>query len=139
MSPDAGPPVPDRHADDGRAPAGGHPTPGPGDGPTRDKPGMPPPSPPDAFGPEQMHSSLTPRGEHVAWSALGSLLAGPIVWGGVGFLLDRWLGTGRILTAVGVVVGSLTAFYIVYLRFGREERVLDRDPADPSTREGPPC
>jgi F0F1-type ATP synthase assembly protein I len=68
-----------------------------------------------------MHSALTPRGEHVAWSALGSLLAGPIVWGGVGFLLDRWLGTGRVLTAVGVVVGSLTAFYIVYLRFGRDE------------------
>ena len=84
-------------------------------------PEQPPPSGPDAFAPAPMHSSLTPRGEHVAWSALGSLLAGPVVWGGVGFLLDRWLGTGRVLTAIGVVVGSLTAFYIVYLRFGREE------------------
>jgi F0F1-type ATP synthase assembly protein I len=68
-----------------------------------------------------VHGALQPRGQDVAFSALGSLLAGPIVWGGVGFLLDRWLGTGRTFTAIGVVVGSLTAFYIVYLRFGRDE------------------
>lgn len=66
-----------------------------------------------------MHPSLQPQGESVAWSAMGSLLAGPIVWGGVGYLLDQWLDTGRLLMAVGVVVGSLTSFYIVYLRFGR--------------------
>ncbi|HEX6886852.1 MAG TPA: AtpZ/AtpI family protein [Candidatus Nanopelagicales bacterium] len=69
-----------------------------------------------------MHPSLQPSGEAVAWSALGSLLAGPIVWGGVGFLLDRHFGTGRLLTAIGVVVGSLAAFYIVYLRFGRDDQ-----------------
>ena len=67
-----------------------------------------------------MHPSLVPQGESVAWSAMGSLLAGPLVWGGVGYLLDQWLGTGRVLTAIGLVVGSLTAFYIVYLRFGRD-------------------
>lgn len=68
--------------------------------------------------PEQ---GLEPQGESVAWSALGSLLSGPIVWGGVGLLLDMWLGTGRIFTAVGVLVGALTAFYIVYVRFGRDQ------------------
>lgn len=79
----------------------------------------PPEDPPDR---ERLHGALQPRGEDVAWSALGSLLAGPIVWGGVGFLLDGWLGTGRALTAVGVVVGALTSFYIVYLRFGRDDQ-----------------
>jgi F0F1-type ATP synthase assembly protein I len=68
-----------------------------------------------------MHGALRPRGEDVAWSALGSLLAGPIVWGGVGYLLDEALGTGRVLTAIGVVVGALAGFYIVYLRFGRDD------------------
>jgi hypothetical protein len=68
-----------------------------------------------------MHPALRPRGEAVAWSALGSLLAGPLVWGGIGYLADRWLGTGRLLTALGVVGGSMTAFYIVYLRFGRDD------------------
>ncbi len=64
---------------------------------------------------------LRPQGEDVAWSAIGTLLSGPIVWGGVGMLVDRWAGTGRAFTAIGFVVGSLTAFYIVYVRFGREE------------------
>jgi F0F1-type ATP synthase assembly protein I len=89
----------------------------------------PTPDPPGTSGqdgaetPEKrpMHPSLEPTGEHVAHSAIGSLLGGVIVWGGVGLLLDHLLGTGRVLTAVGVVVGSLTGFVIVYLRFGRNE------------------
>jgi len=31
------------------------------------------------------------------------------------------LQTGRVLTAVGIVVGFLTGFFIVYVRFGRDE------------------
>lgn len=72
-------------------------------------------------GPRHRRSPLRPQGEDVAWSALGSLLAGPLVWGGVGILVDRWLGTQRTFAAIGIVVGSLTAFYIVYVRFGRDE------------------
>jgi ATP synthase protein I len=89
--------------------------------PATDPPGTP--GNDGAAAPEKrpMHPSLEPTGEHVAHSAIGSLLGGVIVWGGVGLLLDHWLGTGRVLTAVGVVVGSLTGFVIVYLRFGRNE------------------
>ena len=80
-------------------------------------------SAPDPHAPpaRPLHPSVAPTGEHVAHSAIGSLLGGVIVWGGVGLLLDHWLGTGRVLTAVGVVVGSLTGFAIVYLRFGRDD------------------
>ena len=100
-----------------------------GPDPAPDQPGSPGgPGPdraatPDPSGSEKrpMHPSLEPTGEHVAHSAIGSLLGGVIVWGGVGLLLDHWLGTGRVLTALGVVVGSLTGFVIVYLRFGRDE------------------
>ncbi len=76
--------------------------------------------PAPAESPTELHGALAPRGEDVAWSALGTLLGGPITWGGIGWLLDRWLGTSPLLTAIGVVVGSLTAFGIVYLRFGRD-------------------
>ena len=102
-------------ADDPGVPTG-HRRDDPARGGAPDGSDAPSPQPSDA----PLHASLTPRGEAVAWSALGSLLAGPIVWGGIGFLADRWLGTGRVLTAIGIVVGSLTAFYIVYLRFGRD-------------------
>lgn len=80
----------------------------------------PDPSPGKDRAERPMHPSLQPQGESVAWSALGTLLAGPITWGGLGWLLDRWLGTSPTLTAIGVVVGSLTAFGIVYVRFGRD-------------------
>ena len=76
---------------------------------------------PSAPGKAPMHPALEPTGEHVAHSAIGSLVGGVVVWAGVGLLLDHWLGTGRLLTAVGVVVGALTGFAIVYLRFGRDE------------------
>lgn len=94
--------------------------------PAPDRPGTPGhdgAATPDPLAPGKrpMHPSLEPTGEHVAHSAIGSLLGGVIVWGGVGLLLDHWLGTGRVLTALGVVVGSLTGFAIVYLRFGRDE------------------
>lgn len=106
------------------------------DGPMAGEPGSPEPGGsgpgvsgphrshgPDPFAPAKatMHPSLEPTGEHVAHSAIGSLVGGVLVWGGVGLLLDHWLGTGRVLTALGVVVGSLTGFLIVYLRFGRDE------------------
>jgi ATP synthase protein I len=97
-----------------------------GSDPAPDQGGAPGPdgaagSDPSVAGKRPMHPSLEPTGEHVAHSAIGSLLGGVLVWGGVGLLLDHWLGTGRVLTAVGVVVGSLTGFLIVYLRFGRNE------------------
>ena len=47
-----------------------------------------------APGKAPMHPALEPTGEHVAHSAIGSLVGGVVVWGRVGLLLDHWLGTG---------------------------------------------
>jgi F0F1-type ATP synthase assembly protein I len=44
-----------------------------------------------------------------------------MVWGGLGYLADRVLGTEPALTIAGVVLGAATAFYIVYVRFGRDQ------------------
>jgi F0F1-type ATP synthase assembly protein I len=60
------------------------------------------------------------RGEGMVWSAIGTLIAGPVVWGGFGWALDRWLETPRVFTAAGVVVGFITSLYIVYIKFGRD-------------------
>ena len=74
--------------------------------PAPEQPGTPGPegsATPDPSEPEKrpMHPSVEPTGEHVAHSAIGSLVGGVLVWGGVGLLLDHWLGTGRVLTASG--------------------------------------
>ena len=57
------------------------------------------------------------RGADVVWSVIGTLIAGVLAWGGIGWLLDRWLGT-RFLVAVGVIVGAAGAFYLIIRRHG---------------------
>jgi ATP synthase protein I len=74
-----------------------------------------------------MHQSSDDRpglgqGEDVAWSALSSLLAGLLLWLGIGWLLDWYFGTGRIFTSIGVFVGFGLGMYIVYVRFGRDPK-----------------
>jgi F0F1-type ATP synthase assembly protein I len=65
-------------------------------------------------GPEREPSG---RGAEMVWSIIGTLIAGVLAWGGIGWLLDRWLGT-RYLVAVGVVVGMAGAFYLIVKRYG---------------------
>ena len=57
------------------------------------------------------------RGSEVVWSILGTLIAGVLAWGGIGWLLDRWLGT-EFLVAVGILLGMAGAFYLIIKRYG---------------------
>ncbi len=58
-----------------------------------------------------------PDGMGQGWASLGTLLSGMLVWGGVGWLLDRVLGT-TFCVPVGVLVGLASAVYLVYVRSG---------------------
>ena len=57
--------------------------------------------------------------ENAVWSIFGYLLSGLLVWGGVGWALDHFLGTGFFLL-IGLVVGAGSAITIIWYRFGRE-------------------
>lgn len=48
---------------------------------------------------------------------LGTLLSGLLVWGGIGWLVDRWLGT-VLAFPVGTVLGMIGSFYLIHKRFG---------------------
>ena len=61
-----------------------------------------------------------------AWSGMGTgasvtatMVAGMLVWGGAGYLVDRLAGTAHVFTTVGVLLGACCGVYLVYLRFGR--------------------
>lgn len=57
------------------------------------------------------------------------LLAATLTWAGIGWLADRWLGTGPWLLAIGAIVGNAAGLYLVWLRSGRmDER--DRQQRD---------
>lgn len=60
------------------------------------------------------------KGESQAWSAISTLVAGPAVWGGLGWFADQWAGTRPTFTAVGAMVGFITSFYLVIRKLGRD-------------------
>ena len=54
---------------------------------------------------------------------LSYLITGPLLYGGLGWLLDEWLGT-QFLVAVGIVGGMMLSIYVVYVRYGTRESSL---------------
>lgn len=61
-------------------------------------------------------------GMGVGWVITATMLAGVVVWGGAGLLLDRLVGTTDVFLAIGMLVGAAGSTYIVYLRYGKENR-----------------
>ena len=45
------------------------------------------------------------------------LISGIVVYGGVGWLLDRWLGFDSLFLPIGVVFGVAAGGYLGYMRF----------------------
>ncbi len=55
-----------------------------------------------------------PKGD--PWHAFGYVVAGVALYGLLGWLLDRWLGT-RYLVAVGILAGAGLGIYMTFARF----------------------
>lgn len=54
-----------------------------------------------------------------AWMIVSHLLAGILLYGGIGWLLSLWLGHRAVLVASGVIVGSALSLYLVHVRISR--------------------
>lgn len=57
-------------------------------------------------------------GADAGWSAVGYLLGGMIVWGGAGWLLDRWLGLPNVGLLIGLIGGTVAGVYLIVKRLG---------------------
>jgi F0F1-type ATP synthase assembly protein I len=55
-----------------------------------------------------------PQGD--PWNAFGYLVSGVLLYGLIGWGLDRWLGTS-FLVAIGIIVGAALGTYQTYKRF----------------------
>lgn len=73
------------------------------------------PSPDGHYEPEVEGMS---RQTDLANAVIGYLLAGPMGFGILGFLLDLWLDT-RFLLPVGVIIGMVLSMYTIWFRYGR--------------------
>lgn len=54
-----------------------------------------------------------------AWAVISYLLGGVILYGGLGWLLDLWLGT-RGFVAGGIVLGAAAGVTLVWLRYSKQ-------------------
>lgn len=74
----------------------------------------------------QQRNPSTPsdsRGD--AWHAFGALVAGVLVYGLIGWALDRWWGTS-FLVVIGILVGAALGIYMTWKRFNAPQS--DRPP-----------
>jgi F0F1-type ATP synthase assembly protein I len=60
---------------------------------------------------------------------------GTILFMGLGYLVDRWLGFLPFLTIAGTIVGSVLSFVWVYRKLQQEERAYEVE--HPRKRRGP--
>ena len=63
-------------------------------------------------------------GHNAAWMIVGNLIAGIVIYGGLGWLISLWVGHRSILIAAGVLFGLATSTYLVHVRL----KALDSDP-----------
>jgi F0F1-type ATP synthase assembly protein I len=55
----------------------------------------------------------------VGWAITSTLIAGMLVMGALGYLVDALFGTERVFTGIGFVLGAALGVYAVYLRYGK--------------------
>lgn len=65
-----------------------------------------------------------PQGD--PWNAFGYLVSGVLLYGLIGWGLDRWLGTS-FLVAVGIIAGAALGTYQTYKRFQITDDEPDED------------
>ena len=64
--------------------------------------------------PVPAESGTTPQGD--PWLAFGYLVAGVLLYGGIGWALDRWLNTS-FLVVVGILFGAGLGMFMTWRRF----------------------
>lgn len=71
---------------------------------------------------DDAYRSVGPHGEAEAWTVLAYLISGPLLYGGLGWLADRWLGTAPVFVLIGILGGMALALYLVWVRYGAHDR-----------------
>ncbi|NUS73312.1 MAG: hypothetical protein HOQ05_07895 [Corynebacteriales bacterium] len=55
-------------------------------------------------------------GANVGWAIVATLISGIVFWGGVGWLIDWWLGT-KFIVGIGIVLGAIGAIVLIFKKY----------------------
>lgn len=69
------------------------------------------------------------------WRAFSYLVAGVLLYGGLGWLVDRWLETS-LFVVVGIFLGAGLGMFLVFKTFGVKPEKAER-PEHPEHPENP--
>ncbi|TDT33647.1 hypothetical protein ACF3NT_06280 [Naumannella halotolerans] len=64
---------------------------------------------------------LDAQGMNEGMRVLAYLISGPLCYGGIGWLADRFIGT-EFLVGIGMLVGCALSVYMIIRRYARSER-----------------
>lgn len=56
------------------------------------------------------------------YSITGYLVAGMVLYGGLGWLIDRWAGTSNVFAPIGVIFGLAAGLYLTFRQVSVWER-----------------
>ncbi len=73
----------------------------------------------DASDPDEAERDQLRRDTEMWTKVGGYLLAGPLLYGGIGWGLDHWLGTAFLLP-VGIIGGMALSLYLIWFRYGSQ-------------------
>jgi len=64
------------------------------------------------------------------------LIVAVLFWGGIGYLVDGWLGSTPWFTAFGALLGNVAGVYLIYLRSQRIDAAASERAASVGDRVG---
>lgn len=70
-------------------------------------------------------------------TVLAHLISGPLLFGGLGWLADLWLGM-TLFIAIGIIGGMGLSLYTIWLRYGTPQAPTTDHPENGSTRAAAP-
>jgi ATP synthase protein I len=81
--------------------------------------------------PEQPKKPGKPEKQVDPWSITGHIISGMVLYGGLGWLVDRWVGTGNVFAPIGVIFGLAAGLFLTF----RQLAVLERQEREALTRK----
>lgn len=87
--------------------------------PTPDEPERPEPQQPGPKPDNPVFEAGKFASDQTSATVIAYLVTGPALFGGLGWLLDRWLGTGFIVL-LGLLGGMGLSLYVIWLRYGTQ-------------------
>ena len=76
--------------------------------------------------------------DNAAWTISSRLIAGIVLYAGIGWLISLWWGSRPALIAIGAFVGLGLSYYLIFTGLAREERVRQGRGLDHRAREEAP-